>query len=69
MIGDQVNAAARIQALTREDNNQNRILIGEQTFEYVNSIVGNSYRELGSRKVKEKVLQVYEIFGIQNGGE
>ena len=69
VIGDQVNAAARIQALTREDNNQNRILIGEQTFEYVNSIVGNSYRELGSRKVKEKVLQVYEIFGIQNGGE
>ena len=68
VIGDEVNAASRIQDLTRGEKNPNRILIGEKTFEYVKDFVGDSFRELGNQKVKGKgrELKVYEIFGKKN---
>lgn len=68
VIGDDVNMASRIQDLTREEENPNRILIGEKTFEYVKDIVGDRFRGLGDQEVKGKgqELRVYEIFGKKN---
>jgi len=64
-IGDNMNAGARIEALTREYETKHNIIISESTFEQVEEKVEARFIDEATVKGKKDLIRIYELLNIK----
>ncbi len=64
-IGDNMNAGARIEALTRDYETKNNIIISDSTYEQVMDRVEAKYIDNATVKGKKIVIKIHELISIR----
>jgi len=64
-IGDNMNAGARIEALTRDYETKNNIIISESTFEQAKDKINAKYIDDATVKGKKIVIKIHELLSIK----
>jgi adenylate cyclase len=64
-IGDNMNAGARIEALTRNYETKLNIIISESTYKFAENRLIAEYLDDAKVKGKEIVIPIYELLGLK----
>ncbi len=64
-IGDNMNAGARIQSLTRDYETKNNIIISDSTYEQVKDKVETKYIDDATVKGKKIIIKIHELISIK----
>ncbi len=64
-IGDNMNAGARIEALTRDYETENNIIISDSTYKQVKDKVETKFIDEATVKGKKNVIKIHELIGIK----
>ncbi|MBM4404139.1 MAG: adenylate/guanylate cyclase domain-containing protein [Candidatus Cloacimonetes bacterium] len=66
-IGDTINLGARLEAINKEYETLNKIIISEFTFDQVSDLVEARYLDSVKVKGKEIPVRIYELIGLKTG--
>ncbi|MCK4312818.1 MAG: adenylate/guanylate cyclase domain-containing protein, partial [Candidatus Cloacimonetes bacterium] len=64
-IGDNMNAGARVEALTRDYKTKNNIIISESTYQLVKDSIISNFIDETKVKGKSISIKIYELLGIK----
>jgi adenylate cyclase len=64
-IGDNMNAGARVEALTRDYKTKNNIIISDSTYQLVKDSIISNFIDEAKVKGKSISIKIYELLGIK----
>ncbi|MBT4332506.1 MAG: adenylate/guanylate cyclase domain-containing protein, partial [Candidatus Cloacimonetes bacterium] len=64
-IGDNMNAGARIEALTRDYETENNIIISDSTFEQVKDKINANFIDDATVKGKKIIIKIHELLSVK----
>ena len=64
-IGDNMNAGARIESLTRDHETENNIIISDSTYEQVKDKVETKFIDDATVKGKKIIIRIHELINVK----